>query len=166
MRRRTPVGWTYAGHVLITSNSGEARLCSYCTMFLFIFGQLKWSNESQSKENNQIPQLLSSLHSGSTVKTKDSIRPGSHGDKNFASALQRPRPLHLKIWQRGHTHIFIEAPSARCSKFGKLSMACFLLSCLSLFSFVSHFFSHYMYCLSLTRTVLSLSLSPNYIMFC
>ena len=49
------------------------------------------------------------------------FRPGLHGCKNFASALQRPRPLRLKIWQRGHAHVFIEAPSARCSKFGKLS---------------------------------------------
>ena len=28
------------GHVLITSNSGEARLCSYCTMYIFLF----WKN--------------------------------------------------------------------------------------------------------------------------
>ena len=32
------------------------------------------------------------------------VRPGSHGCKNFASALQRPLPLQLKILQRGHTH--------------------------------------------------------------
>ena len=68
------------------------------------------------------------------------LRPGSHGCKNFASSLQRPLPLQLKILQRGHTHFFIEAAPARCSKFGKLSMACILLFCLSLFSFVSRFF--------------------------
>ena len=120
-----------------------------------------------------------------------SLRPGSHGCKNFASALQRPLPLQLKILQRGHTHFFIEAPPAHCSKFGKLSicMACILLFCLSLFSFVSRFFFSLL--LSLTHVhgyfspppppLLSLSLlvslslslslslsplSPHYIMFC
>ena len=68
------------------------------------------------------------------------VRPGSHDCKNFASALQRPLPLQLKILQRGHTHFFIEAPPASCSKFGKLSMACILLFCLSLFFFCLSFF--------------------------
>ena len=75
----------------------------------------------------------------------------SHGCKNFASALQRPLPLQLKILQRGHTHFFIEAPPARCSKFGKLSIAYILLFCLSLFSFVSRFSLAYYY-ISHSRT--------------
>ena len=40
------------------------------------------------------------------VASEEDLRPGSHGCKNFASALQRPLPLQLKILQRGHTHTF------------------------------------------------------------
>ena len=89
--------------------------------------------------------------------TSYSSRPGSHGCKNFASALQRPLPLKLKILQHGHTHIFIDAPPARRSKVRKLSKECILLFCLSLFSFVSKFF--FTLLLSLTHAHGSLSLS-------
>ena len=41
---------------------------------------------------------------------------------------------------QSHTLFHRGAPPARCSKFGKLSMAYILLFCLSLFSFVSRFF--------------------------
>ena len=36
IRRRTPVGRTKAGDVHITSKTGEARLCSYCWMSIFL----------------------------------------------------------------------------------------------------------------------------------
>ena len=66
------------------------------------------------------------------------LRPGSHGCKNFASALQRPLPLQLKILQRGHTHFFIEAPPARCSKFGKRTLRDVHLAVLSLIAGPAH----------------------------
>ena len=40
VHRRTSVGRTQAGDVLIISKTGEARLCSYCSMSMFSFGQL------------------------------------------------------------------------------------------------------------------------------
>ena len=113
-------------------------------------------------------QILLSLTLFSNVTSKEGkpmscacsvFRPGSHGCKNFASALQRPLPLQLKILQHGHTHFFIEVPHARCSKFGKLFMACILLFCLSLFSFVSSFFFSLLLSLTHAHGSFSLSLS-------
>ena len=73
LRRRTSLGRTQAGDVLIISRTGEAGLCSYCWVSMFLLGQLKFKYFRHS-EKNAAKDLWKRFpsHLG-TVKTKISM---------------------------------------------------------------------------------------------